>query len=86
MNRREFYVETPMGKLKVYAKHPEGDCEQDYPGIFVDLVREGSVDEFVACIEYDSNMGGILTTVYEFGDDCPSVYIRIDENGSLVEE
>lgn len=42
--KREFYIDTPIGKLKVYSKH-EKDCPADFPGVFVDLVRDGKEDK-----------------------------------------
>lgn len=41
MNKaRRFVIETPLGKLEVYAKHDKSDCAADYPGVFIDFVRE----------------------------------------------
>lgn len=41
MNKaRHFVIETPLGKLEVYAKHDKSDCAEDYPGVFIDFVRE----------------------------------------------
>ena len=38
MNKaRRFVIETPLGKLEVYAKHDKSDCAEDYPGVFIDL-------------------------------------------------
>ena len=32
MNKaRRFVIETPLGKLEVYAKHDKSDCAEDYP-------------------------------------------------------
>ena len=40
MNKaRRFVIETPLGKLEVYAKHDKSDCAEDYPGVFIDFVR-----------------------------------------------
>ena len=33
-NKKEFYIDTPIGKLHVYEK-----ADPDYPGIFVDLIN-----------------------------------------------
>lgn len=64
MDKREFYIDTPLGKLKVYAKsavdHPE-----EYPGVYVDLIRDGHPDELLARVEYDSYMGSLVTFVYD---------------------
>jgi len=53
MEKREFYVDTPLGKLHVYAK-TEDDNPDDFPGVYVDLIREGRRDELLACVEYHS--------------------------------
>lgn len=70
MNKREFYVETPLGKLKVWAKH-EVDCAPDFPGVYIDLVRDGEDDEMLACVEFESCDGYLQTVVYQPGIDEP---------------
>lgn len=72
--KREFYVKTPLGDLHVYAKYENEDMMEDYPGVYVDLVREGHEAEMLTCIEYDSGNGGMLTTAYDIGNDTPVVY------------
>ena len=62
-NDREFFVETPLGLLKVWAKH-DVDLSLDYPGVYVDLVREGEDDVCLACVEYESSQKDIQTVVY----------------------
>lgn len=62
MEKREFFIDTPLGKLRVYAKHNE-DSPDDFPGVFVDYVREDE-DICLACVEYDSVAKGIYTHVY----------------------
>lgn len=62
-NDREFYVETPLGLLKVWAKH-DVDLSLDFPGVYVDLVREGEDDVLLACVEYESVDKRIQTCVY----------------------
>ena len=39
--KREFHVKTPMGDLHIYAKHENSDIMADYPGVYVELLREG---------------------------------------------
>lgn len=54
MNKaRHFVIETPLGKLEVYAKHDKSDCAEDYPGVFIDFVREDGATVVLACVEYD---------------------------------
>ena len=68
---REFYVDTPKGKLKVYAKH-DTDTPEDFPGVFVDLVTPACPEgDMLACVEYNSSDGDLMTTVYQPGEDEP---------------
>lgn len=69
--KREFFVHTPLGDLHVYAKH-DVDNSADYPGLYVDLIAAGNNnEELLACVEYDSSMGSLMTTVYQPGQDEP---------------
>lgn len=72
--KREFYVKTPLGDLHIYAKHENGDVMADYPGVYVDLIREGREPEMLTCVEFDSNDGTMLTTAYDIGCDDPAAY------------
>lgn len=49
--KREFHVKTPMGDLHIYAKHENSDIMADYPGVYVELLREGCEPELLACTE-----------------------------------
>jgi hypothetical protein len=71
--KREFHVKTPMGDLHIYAKHENSDIMADYPGVYVELLREGCEPELLACTEYDSGTHDMLTTVYDIGRDDPVV-------------
>ena len=62
---REFFVDTPFGKIKVYAKTNVDDPD-DYPGVYVDLVKGDKLVQ-LACVEYDSVKEKLQTCVY--GDD-----------------
>lgn len=75
MNKREFYIETPLGKLKVWAKH-DIDCATDFPGVYVDLVREGKGDELLACVEYIPYGDYLQTCVYQPGVEYPDIIIH----------
>lgn len=68
---RDFCVDTPLGTLHVYAKHSIVDSPADYPGVYVDLVRNGRDPEMLACVEYDSGDETMLTTAYDIGRDEP---------------
>lgn len=67
---REFYIDTPLGKLKVWSKH-KTDHVEDFPGVYVDLVHDGQDDEMLACVEYDSCNKRLQTCVYQPGMDTP---------------
>ena len=68
--KREFFIDTPLGKLKVWAKH-ETDSPDDFPGVYVDLVRDGREDELLSCTEYVPYGGYIQTCVYQPSEDEP---------------
>ena len=67
------HLKTPMGDLHIYAKHENSDVMADYPGVYVELLREGCEPELLACTEYDSGTRDMLTTVYDIGRDDPVV-------------
>ena len=48
--KREFHVKTPMGDLHIYAKHENSDIMADYPGVYVELLREGCEPELAPMI------------------------------------
>lgn len=75
---REFWVDTPLGAMHIFAKHESKDVMTDYPGVYVDLVRKGHGAEMLACIEYDSSDGRMLATVYDIGHDEPTVIHHYD--------
>lgn len=80
---RCFYVNTPVGKLKVWAKADWGteakeDNPEDFPGVFVDLVRDGEPDDCLACIEWDSSDEVLQTCTYLPGNDEPEAVIKQD--------
>lgn len=58
--KREFYIDTSLGKLKVYSRHEE----TDFPGVFVDLVRDDKDDMLIVCVEFDSVEQNFLATIY----------------------
>ena len=61
---RSFIVNTPLGDFKVYAKHENNDCAADYPGVYIDYVREDGATVMLACVEYDPSKKLIQTVVY----------------------
>lgn len=83
---RDFCVDTPLGTLHVYAKHSITDSPADYPGVYVDLVRNGHDPETLACVEYDSGDGTMLTTAYDIGCDDPIFIHHHDLNDGEDED
>lgn len=68
-NPRSFYVDTPVGKLFIHAKHPEKDVAEDYPGVWINFVTPESPEDGsglipLACVEYDPGDGCVFTDVY----------------------
>lgn len=67
---REFFVNTPAGRLRACAKadygkrFPAVDDPEDFPGIFVDLIRDGEDDIMLACTEWESYDKQLQTCVY----------------------
>ena len=79
-NKREFCVETPMGILRVYAKH-DTDSAEDYPGVYIDLIRPGTerTDSDPVCtVEYDSGERRIQTVAFDAEMDAPVEVIVYD--------
>ena len=71
---REFFIDTPLGKIKVYAK-TNADDPSDFPGVYVDLVKEDELIQ-LACVEYESVYKKLQTCVYGDGlDDAPTVVV-----------
>lgn len=82
---RFFFIDTPAGKLKVWAK-TNVDEDDDYPGVFVDLVcnERQNYGDLIACVEYDSAMERLQTVAYKIGNDMPAK-IYDNTNGEAVE-
>lgn len=73
---REFFIDTPLGKLRVWAKH-ETDTADDFPGVYIDLVgSDNGCDDMLACVEYDSVDGNLQTCVYQPGMDEPVSIVK----------
>ena len=75
-------VDTPVGKIVAYPKHTATDFQMDYPGVFIDLQRDGKDNLMLACVEYLPD-GDIQCCVYSDGaDDCPNpdpiCYVNLD--------
>lgn len=83
MNKaRRFVIETPLGKLEVYAKHDKSDCAEDYPGVFIDFVREDGATVVLACVEYDPDKDLLQTVVY--GDSHRTSQQRLLNTTTLI--
>ena len=85
-NKRKFYVDTPLGKIKVWANHDycapdKADNPDDFPGVYIDFIPNGKRDccedkYMVAVVEYDSCQKCIQTCVYQPSDDAPVAIIK----------
>ena len=71
--RREFTVDTPVGRLKISAKSDYGnpaaitsqeDNPDDFPGVYVDLVMPNGSDLMLACVEWESVDRRLQACVY----------------------
>lgn len=56
--KREFFVDTPLGRLRVYAKTADDD-PKNFPGVYIDLVgkdgKDGTTDsQMITCVEFES--------------------------------
>ncbi len=81
---RSFEVNTPFGKLKVYAKQ-EDDVPENFPGVFIDLIPAESDDTILlTCVEYESTKQVIQTCVY--GDGLTDEPTNVVEHQNLTEE
>lgn len=83
---REFFVDTPLGKLRVWAKSDVDDAS-DYPGVYIDLIPKNKPVDFaddymIACIEYDSSDNKIQSCLYQPTIDEP-VEIVVYDGGHL---
>lgn len=76
---KEFYVDTPIGKIRVYAKH-DGIAPDDYPGIYVEWVTK-NYSELIACVEYDSSNEVMQTFTYKPFNEEP---VRKTVHGSCL--
>ena len=80
--KREFYIATVFGKIKVYSKH-DADCTENFPGVFIDIITDKE-DIPLACVEYESVDGVIQTCVYgDVFDDAPTAVIKHNINGKM---
>lgn len=59
---QRFFIETPLGVMKVHAK--PYDKQQNYPGVYVDLVTEDDPELPLACVEFDDTADDIAVDVY----------------------
>ena len=79
-NKRKFYVDTPLGKIKVWAKY-EVDDPADYPGVYIEFIPNGKRDccedkDLIAVVEYDSCQKCVQTCVYQPSEDAPVAIIK----------
>lgn len=66
---RAFYVDTPLGKLRIASKH-EVDHPEDFPGVWIELVHdESEYGDLLVCVEYESTKGELQCVVYQSADE-----------------
>ena len=87
MNKREFTVETPLGRLRVWAKYDD-DREDDFPGVYIDLCRDGKDDDSqFACVEYNPIEERIQCNVYSDPEsEYPTHIIGLGETENAADE
>ena len=77
-SKREFYVETPLGRIKVWAKHEDGnDVPDDFPGVYIDFIPKHKPDltwanDQICCVEYNPIDECIKSVLYQPGVDEPT--------------
>lgn len=78
-NKREFFIDTPLGRLKVWAKHDK-DTPEDFPGVYIDLLSDGEngndYGELLCCVEFESMHKCLQTVVYDPDVDDPVIVHR----------
>lgn len=87
-DKREFFVDTPFGRLRATAKsdycnrNPDGiDNPEDFPGIFIDLILPGQSDdaygELLCTVEYESVFKRLQSLIYQpMCDDPTSIIVH----------
>lgn len=68
---KDFYVETPRGRLHVYAKTEEV-CPgaTDYPGVWIDWISPDTGEAMpLVCTEYCPIAKGIYSRLYDGCDE-----------------
>lgn len=94
-DKREFFVDTPFGRLRATAKsdycnrNPDGiDDPEDFPGIYIDLIEPGQPDdvygELLCVVEYESALDRLQSVIYQpMCDDPTSIVVHeFDEEES----
>ena len=83
---REFFVDTPLGKIRVWAK---GDSVSEYPGVYVDLICSDNETVPLACVEYTPSENTIAVDTYcdgnSCGEECERVIVKNIPGAELVE-
>ena len=62
---KEMFVDTPLGKIRVQIK----GGQNDYPGVYVDLVTESGEEVYLACVEYCESENAIAVDAYHDAND-----------------
>lgn len=80
---REFFVDTPLGKLRVYSK-TEVDVAEDYPGVYIDIATDDGGSELLACVEFNSSNEKLQTCVYGDGENDVPTHVIEHRNLELI--
>lgn len=79
-------VTTPLGDICAYPKHKINDSPEDYPGIYVDLIK-GEEKVLLACVEYvppSESPEFLQTCVYGDCIDDEPTDIRVHTNVDAI--
>ena len=84
-------VETPVGQIVAYPKHKLTDSEEDYPGVYVDLLPKGNGEPvMLAVVEWLPNEQNLSCCVYADGNSAEPVpdpirYTNLEESEDNAE-
>lgn len=75
-NKRVFFVDTPIGRIKVWAKYLD-DNSDDFPGVYIDFIPNNKRDtewsnDQICCVEYNPIDECIKSVLYQPGNDDPT--------------
>lgn len=80
MMTKELCVEFPGGFFRVIPK----DVDGDYPGIFVEVVKNDSLPVLAACVEYLADEKKIHIEAYSEKNDEPEYILSFEDGRNLT--